>query len=208
MDNSTDSISEWLEGLKAGEAEAALKLWNRYSAELLRVAKERLGTSPRGMGDEEDVALSVFGSVFRGVAEGRFGNISNRDELWWLLLTITNRKSVDHIRRETAQKRLHRAEQAGGRHAATAVSARLSLNDLVCSSPTPDFLAALQEQYLRLLNVLRNDQVREIAVLRIEGYNVAEIAQRLAVSQRAVERKLQLIRAQWRRELFHPDLGP
>jgi RNA polymerase sigma factor (sigma-70 family) len=208
MDNSTDSISEWLERLKAGEAEAAQKLWNRYSEELLRVAKQRLGTSPRGMGDEEDVALSVFGSVFRGVAEGRFDNISNRDELWWLLLTITNRKSVDHIRRETAQKRLHRTGQPGRRHGAySAVSARLSLNDLVGSSPTPNFLVALQEQYLRLLEMLRNDQLREIAVLRIEGYNVAEIAQKLAISQRALERKLQLIRAQWKRELFDSDLA-
>lgn len=206
MDNSIDSISEWLVGLKAGEAEAAQKLWDRYSQELLRVAKQRLGASPRRMGDEEDVALSVFGSVFRGVAEGRFENISNRDELWWLLLTITNRKSVNHIRRETAQKRFDRAEQPG-HGARRAVSARFSLNDLVCSSPTPDFLAALQEQYLRLLDVLRNDQLREIAILRIEGYNVAEIAHKLAISRRAVERKLQLIRAQWRRELFDPDRG-
>jgi DNA-directed RNA polymerase specialized sigma24 family protein len=55
--------------------------------------------------------------------------------------------------------------------------------------------------------MLRNDQLREIAVLRIEGYNVAEIAQKLAISQRALERKLQLIRAQWKRELFDSDLA-
>src|SRR6476620_4298388 len=105
MDNSNDSISEWLGRLKAGDVAVAQNLWNRYSGDLLRVAKQRLGTSPRGIGDEEDVALSVFGSIFRGVAEGRFQNISTRDELWWLLLTITKRKTVDHIRRETAQKR-------------------------------------------------------------------------------------------------------
>src|SRR5215213_1038848 len=107
MDDSTDSISEWLGRLKAGELEAAQDLWNRYSEELLRIAKQRLGMSPRGMGDEEDVALSVFGSIFRGVADGRFHNISTRDELWWLLLTVTKRKTIDHIRRETAQKRHH-----------------------------------------------------------------------------------------------------
>jgi DNA-directed RNA polymerase specialized sigma24 family protein len=208
MDDSSDSISEWLGRLKAGEVEAAQKLWNRYSAELLRVAKGRLGQSPRGAADEEDVALSVFGSVFRGVAEGRFKHISTRDELWWLLLTIAKRKTVDHIRRETAQKRHPQSGRpSSGRGAGQPLSAPMSLDELVSSAPTPDFLVALEEQYLRLLDMLRNDQLREIAVLRIEGYNVAEISQKLAVGQRAVERKLQLIRVRWKRELLNSGPG-
>jgi len=204
MDNSNDSISEWLGRLKAGEVAVAQNLWNRYSEELLRVAKQRLGASPQGIGDEEDVALSVFGSIFRGVAEGRFENILNRDELWWLLLTITKRKSVDHIRRETAQKRHRRPDEPG---TDPAISPQIALNELVGSSPTPDFVVAFEEQCLRLLDMLRNDQLREIAILRIEGYNVAEIAQKLAIGMRAVERKLQLIRKKWKRELLDPDPG-
>jgi RNA polymerase sigma factor (sigma-70 family) len=204
MDTSSDSISEWLGRLKAGEVEAAQNLWNRYSDELLRVAKQRLGMSPQGIGDEEDVALSVFGSIFRGVAEGRFQNISTRDELWWLLLTIAKRKTVDHIRRETAQKR-HQPGQ--NPDAGLRVSAQISLDELVSSIPTPDFLVALEEQYVRLLEMLRNDQLREIAVLRIEGYSVAEIAEKMGVSNRAIERKLPLIRAKWKRELLEPEQG-
>jgi len=204
MDNTNDSISEWLGRLKAGEVAVAQNLWNRYSEELLRVAKQRLGASPRGIGDEEDVALSVFGSIFRGVAEGRFENILNRDELWWLLLTITKRKSVDHIRRETAQKRHRHPDEPG---TDPAISPQIALNELVGSSPTPDFVVTFEEQFLRLLHLLRNDQLREIAILRIEGYNVAEIAQKLAIGMRAVERKLQLIRKKWKRELLDPDPG-
>src|SRR5215208_4255112 len=105
MDQTADSISEWIDQLKAGEVEAAQKLWTRYSAELLRIAKQRLGKSPCGVADEEDLTLSVFDSIFRGAADGRFDQISTRDELWWLLLSITKRKAVDHIRREAAQKR-------------------------------------------------------------------------------------------------------
>ena len=56
-----------------------------------------------------------------------------------------------------------------------------SLNDLVSSGPTPDFLVALEEQYVRLLDMLRNDKLREIVVLRIEGYTVAEIAQKMKI---------------------------
>jgi RNA polymerase sigma factor (sigma-70 family) len=205
MENSQDSISEWLGRLKAGEMQAAQNLWDRYSHELLRIAKKRLGTSPRGVGDEEDVALSVFGSIFRGVADGRFHHISTRDELWWLLLTITKRKSIDHIRRETSQKRQPPSVQTDSPGAPGNGPVQISLNELVSSSPTPDFIVALEEQYARLLNMLRNDELREIAVLRIQGYNVAEIAEKLGIGQRAVERKLQLIRTKWKRELLEPE---
>lgn len=208
MDQTADSISEWLGQLKAGELEAAQKLWNRYSAKLLRIAKQRLGKSPCGVADEEDVALSVFGSVFRGAADGRFDQISTRDELWWLLLSITKRKAVDHIRREAAQKRHGVAGQIDRRRAAgVQASWPFSLDDLVSSDPTPSFLVALEEQYARLLDLLRNDQLRQIVALRIDGYTVPEISQKSNIGQRAVERKLQLIRAKWKHELLESDRG-
>ena len=168
MDASHDSISEWFGQLKAGEADAAQRLWNRYSAELLRHARQRISTSPAGMGDEEDVVLSVFGSIWRGAIEGRFTNISNRDELWWLLLGITKRKAVDHIRRETAQKRYLQTRSDSQRATPAAESDIYSLDDLVSSTPTPEFLVSLEEQYTRLLALLRDDHMREIVSLRIE----------------------------------------
>jgi RNA polymerase sigma factor (sigma-70 family) len=208
MDQAADSISEWIGGVKAGDADAAQKLWNRYSVALLRVAKQRLGGSPCGIGDEEDVALSVFQSVFRGAAEGRFDQISTRDELWWLLLTNTKRKAVDHIRREAAQKRRgNRKQQEFQRENGAPTSWPFSLDELIGSNPTPDFLVELEEQYARLLDMLRNDQLRKIAILRIEGYTVAEIAQKINIGVRAIERKLQLIRNKWKRELLEPDCG-
>ena len=78
MDQATDSISEWFGRLKAGEADAAQKLWDRYSDRLLHIAKQRLCGSPCGVADEEDVALSVFDSIFRGAADGRFEQIYAR----------------------------------------------------------------------------------------------------------------------------------
>jgi len=206
MDPTNDSISEWFGRLKAGEAEAAQRLWNRYSSDLLRFAKQRLSTSPNGMADEEDIAQSVFGSIWRGATEGRFAEVTTRDELWWLLLGITKRKAVDHIRRETAQKRRRRQEPPDLQNDVAQQPAwQFSLDDLVSSSPTPDFLVALEDQYSRLLGLLRDDRLREIAILRIEGYTVAEIADRMSIGLRAVERKLQLIRAKWKSELMTPD---
>src|SRR4051812_3426730 len=195
MDHNGDSISEWLGRLREGEAAAAQKLWDRYSSKLIRIAKQRLSKSPPGISNEDDLALSVFGSVFRGAAEGRFDRITSRDELWWLLLGITKQKSVDYLRRETALKR-------SAHHAAV----NYSLDELVASTPSPHFAAALEDEYARLLKSLPNDMLRKIAALRIEGYTAAEIAQQTSITVRAVERKLQMVRNTWKVE-FHqvPD---
>jgi DNA-directed RNA polymerase specialized sigma24 family protein len=55
-----------------------------------------------------------------------------------------------------------------------------------------------------LLGLLRDDVLRQIALLRIEGYQVEEIAATIGISTRSIERKLQLIRRAWARQLS-PD---
>jgi DNA-directed RNA polymerase specialized sigma24 family protein len=55
----------------------------------------------------------------------------------------------------------------------------------------------LDDQFQRLLGSLRDDRLREIAILRFEGYTVAEIAEKFGISTRSIERKLQLIRSEF-----------
>jgi len=143
------------------------------------------------MSNEDDLALSVFGSIFRGAAEGRFEKITTRDELWWLLLGITKQKLVNYLRRETALKR---------RKPAPLVN--YSIDNLAGSTPSPEFVVTLQDEYARLLKILPNNILRKIAALRVEGYTAPEIAQQISLSLRAVERKLQLIRNKWKTEFY------
>jgi len=44
---------------------------------------------------------------------------------------------------------------------------------------------------------LPDEQLREIAVMRMDGFLVDDIAEALDLSKRAVERRLQLIRRTW-----------
>jgi predicted DNA-binding protein (UPF0251 family) len=44
--------------------------------------------------------------------------------------------------------------------------------------------------------------MREIAVLRIEGYTIEEIATKIGIGRRAIERKLKLIRSKWKHALL------
>ncbi len=50
------------------------------------------------------------------------------------------------------------------------------------------------------LDVLRDDALRQIALLLLEGSSNEEVAARLGCSVRTVERKRDLIRRAWERE--------
>lgn len=200
---STQSVSYWIANLKQGDEEAAQELWSRYAIRLVEFARKRLGRSQKGIADEEDVAQLVFASLCRGASEGRFRDVRNRDELWWMLLTITKRKATDQLRRETAQKR------GGGKVLSeshfqarkTGLGVAWSFDQLVGRAPTPEHLAILSEQYAHLMSKLRDDRLRRIAALRIEGHTVPEIAEQLGIARRSVERKLHLIRHRWAQEI-------
>ncbi len=195
------SVTRWIAELKAGDAAAAQELWTRYQADLHRLARKMLASAPRKAADEEDVAASVFESICLGAADGRFQDLSSRDELWWLLVTITRQKAVSHVRYEVRQKR------GGGKVRSEAEMARVGegplfrLDELISETPTPEFLATMNEEQRRLLTLLRNDQLRRVAVLRIEGYTHEEIAAELGISCRSVIRKVHLIRERWAAEL-------
>jgi DNA-directed RNA polymerase specialized sigma24 family protein len=168
---------------------------------LVDIARRRLKGAPKRVADEEDIAASVFHSLCRGAAAGRFQDMKNRDDLWWVLLAITQQKVVDHVRRETAQKRGGGRTQLESNLNCWSGDTEFALDRLMSEEPTPEFLIMLQEQHERLLNLLRDECLRKIAVYRIEGFTVPEIADDLRVSTRTVERKLKLIRDNWSREL-------
>ena len=41
-----DSVTVWIDSLKAGDADAAQKLWQRYFETLVRLARDRLRGAP------------------------------------------------------------------------------------------------------------------------------------------------------------------
>ena len=99
------SVTVWIEQLKAGDAAAAAPLWQGYFRRLVGLARQMLGAAPRGVADEEDVALSAFDSFCRGAAEGRFPRLDDRDDLWQILMMLTARKALRLLRQERRHKR-------------------------------------------------------------------------------------------------------
>jgi DNA-directed RNA polymerase specialized sigma24 family protein len=186
------SVTCWLDGLRAGDPAAAQPLWDGYVRRLVGLARRRLrGAAPAAAG-AEDVALSAFDSFCRGVARGRFPRLNDRDDLWQVLVLLTARKAADLLRAERAQKR-------GGRARPLPADGGPGLSAVIGREPTPSFAAQVAEECRRRLDRL-DGELREVALLKMEGYTNAEVAAKLGRSLATVERKLKLIRRTWEEE--------
>jgi DNA-directed RNA polymerase specialized sigma24 family protein len=202
IEGTRGSVTRWIGALRSGDSdEAARRLWDRYFHRLVNLARVRLKAAARGPDDEEDVALSAFESLCRGVLEGRFARLGDRDELWRLLVTITTRKAADRIEREGRQKR------GGGRVRGEAElevpggdSTSRGLAGLAAAVPDPAFLAMMGEEIRGLFDLLPEESLRLVALLRLEGYTNEEIASSLDCAVRSVHRKLERIRLLWTRK--------
>jgi DNA-directed RNA polymerase specialized sigma24 family protein len=190
------SVTSWLDDLKAGDLDAAQKLWERYFGALVRLAHARLRTTSRVAEDEEDAALSAFDSFCAAAAEGRFPRLDDRDDLWRILVSLTSRKAVNQFRRQRWQKR-DTARVAGEAALGGADGDRAFLDRLAGPEPSPDFAALVADEWRHRLESLRDDSLRQVAVMRLEGFTNDEIAERLGCGRRTVARKLELIRRRW-----------
>lgn len=188
------SVTCLIERLKVADPEAAQQVWTRYFERLLPLARARLKQRPDSAVDPEDVLVSVFDRFFRAAGQGRFARLNDRDDLWQVLLMLTERQAASQVRRNAAAKR-------GGNLAA---SSRAAPPDALAalSDPTPgqEFVAAFNDSLSRAVRRLTEEKTREVALLRMEGYENREIAERLEISLSTVERKLRVVRAVWEEE--------
>jgi DNA-directed RNA polymerase specialized sigma24 family protein len=187
------SISRWLGWLRAGDRQAAASLWQRYFDRLVQLARGKLRDAPRRAADEEDVALSAFDSLCRGAEAGRFPKLADRDSLWRLLVVLTARKAA-HLKRDAAR------QKRGGGGWPAAGAQEPDLEQILDAGPTPELAAQMEEESQRLLDGLGDEELRAVALWKMEGYTNEEIARRLSCGLRSVGRKLRVIRAIWAQE--------
>ena len=187
------SVTSWVEMLKAGHDEAARKLWERYCRLLVSYARQRLVSAPKRAADEEDAALNAFDSFCRGVKNDRFPGLNDRNDLRYALLLLVARKVAHQIRDENRKKK------GGGKGIHTDHEV---LGQLIDHEPTPEQAVLMADEWERLLDKLRNSELRSIALWQVEGYTVDQIAEKLDRSPRTVANRLKEIRDCWNSELM------
>jgi DNA-directed RNA polymerase specialized sigma24 family protein len=140
----------------------------------------------------------VFRCLCTGAQHGRLAEISDRGDLWRVLVTMTMRKTIDQQRRLAGKKR------GAGKVRGESVFLRKSgeeaspgLQQFGDGLPTPQMLAIIEEEGQRLMQSLEDKKLRQIAIWKLESYTNDEIAEKLQLTTRSVERKLQRIREIW-----------
>lgn len=197
--DASDDVTGWMLRLADGSETAARLLWEKYFNRLVRFVRTRFSDLPRRTADEEDFVLSAMDSFCQGLQKGQFRALTNRDDLWKLLVTITARKTRAERRRHRAVKRGQgrvRGESVFGQ-AGRAADEDRGIGEILGSEPTPELACMLAEQCRTLLDELKDETLRQIALYRLEGYSAAEIAAKLGCVRRTVERKLERIRGKW-----------
>lgn len=179
-----DNISVWLEQLKQGDRGNVGPLLDRYFQRLVSLASARLRGQAQLDGYEEDVALSAFKSLCLGAEKGRYPDLQDRDQLWRLMAVITIRKTIDLQRRK-------RRDQPTDQEL---------LQECLGREPSPDDVHEMSDQVRQLLDQLPSDELRTIALWKVEGLTNEEVAERLDCVVRTVERKLHQIRQTWQSE--------
>jgi RNA polymerase sigma factor (sigma-70 family) len=197
------SVTRCIAQFKAGEKNAFDKIWEHYFAALVKIARRMLSARAHGgAADEEDIVQNALWSVCQGLPRNQsYSTVDSRETLWPILVAITKYKVTDHFRREGAQKRgagrvFNELPAGTGSEESDSSSGGLA-NILADEAPTADDLVAMSEQLTHLLGLLHHEDLRQIAQLHIEGWKNAEIADKLGISLRSVERKLALVRDTW-----------
>lgn len=190
-------IGDW----RAGQPKAANKLWERYFTEVVRLARRRLDRMPRAVADEEDWAASVLETILVERGEGtsptvarKIDEMIHRGDLKQVFVMLTAEKIKAMIDRHFSQR------QGGGK-----VSGGEDL-DQGCPlqarwEPSPEVAAIVAEEIERSLKLLGDETLRTIAERTWDGFTTQEIAAELKVVPETIQRKLNLIRAKWRKGL-------
>jgi DNA-directed RNA polymerase specialized sigma24 family protein len=195
---SQGSVTRWIGAYGTGRTVDARLVWDRYFARLVGLARRIFGKAglPRVVADEEDAAVGALASFCAGLRQGRFLDLKGRHELSRLLRQITKYKALKLGQRERRDKR------GGGRVLTEADLAGTNtehgaLDQVASPHHSPESVLMHDEEARRLLDLLGDETLRQIARWRLEGYSIKEIAQRLGRSQSLVRLKLVVIGRKW-----------
>jgi RNA polymerase sigma factor (sigma-70 family) len=196
---SSHSITVWLERLRAQDPQAAGVLLERFFEQMLDVARQRLRGSDRRVADEEDAVVVAFERFLHGARNGRFPCLSDRNDLWSILFTLTENAALKQ------RRDLRRLKRGGGavRGDSPLATPGGGAIDVLDDALTPQRAAEVEETLQLLLAELGDPSLRQIALWRMEGFSNAEIAGKLDCAVVTVERRLQRIRAIWQQ--FDPE---
>ncbi|MBL8871883.1 MAG: hypothetical protein JNK90_19060 [Planctomycetaceae bacterium] len=192
------SITLWLDRLRNQEDSIAQNaLWQQFATRVLSLARAKLRYHRTKIADEDDVANSVFEALFTGVASGGFPNLNNRDDLWGLLIRLTENKAIDLIRYENRKRRIAKPNGAGPLDKREENDVQNDLSNFPDKRLTAEEELQFAETCSLLLARLEDPVLIAIAQFKLEGHSNTAISEFISRPLRTVERKIAMIRSIW-----------
>ena len=194
MEAGSGSVSGWIEMIRLGNDEAVRPLLERYFQRLASFADRKLRSGIRTTDDGEDIASHALQSVVRRIALGSYPELSDRNNLWLLLMVAAQRRVIDGQRKEIRWQQNFAPVQ-------TVTDLMQALNvDLEFAGDRDGKHQAFEliEFWDHMLSKLFDQLHREVAKRKLEGYNNREIATQLQLTPKKVDRIVQSILERWR----------
>jgi RNA polymerase sigma-70 factor (ECF subfamily) len=179
----SNSFAEFLARLKTGDDAAARELFERFTHQLIGLARGRLHDGLRHKVDPEDVVQSAYKSFFLRYGAGKLEAV-NWDSLWGLLTLITVRKCAERASYHRAECR-DAAREVSAPAQARGREEEASWLEPFGREPTPLEAAVLGETVDQLLLGMDEDD-RPVVELSLQGYTTREISERLGRAERTV----------------------
>jgi RNA polymerase sigma-70 factor, ECF subfamily len=191
--------SELLRRWQGGDESAAEILFRRDFSRSHALVQRRLSQRLTARLDAEDVVQSAFRSLFVGTRDGRYV-LNKGGDLWRLLAAITINKVRHEERRHSAGKRALALEQLPS----SAPEEGSDYAAWLAHDPTPEEAATMADEVQALLHPLHDGQ-RRIVELRLQGYTLDEIAEKVRLSQRTVRRTMERVKSHLEQRLRRGD---
>lgn len=194
-DKQTGSVTAWIEGLKdiTNSPDAQRKILKRFEERLTRYARRKLSGIHCSLEGPDDIACIAFQNFFEKSPED-FESLSNRNDLWKILCTIAARRAFDALRKHGALKNGGNQLVNESSLGASDSEKQLTFDQFPSGQEPPDFGVILADEIEYRLDGLRDEQQRQAAIFKMQGLKNCEIANKLSISLRGVERKLGIIR--------------
>lgn len=162
-------------------------LWNRFSGQMTGFARSTLFNQHQRYYDADEIVNSAFASVVMKLWNNELEEVRTRNDLWRMLMLALRHKHSNK------RKQINSLKRGSGKVLGDAAITSEEPADRL----TPADQVELNHDFGELLDSLPDELSKKIALLRIAGNSVPEIAEELNQPIRNIERKLFFVRKIW-----------
>lgn len=201
-ENGQGSVTRWITEMRQGDPDAVRRLVERYFGKLRKLSQERIQRGTPILEDGEDIAIQVLTSVCKKVEQGKYPDLQNRDDLWYLMIFIAHRMVIDRRRSRKKHSLQTPGEEELSPKEQTLEGALETIDNemdsFIAEDSESDFqLLEIIDCWQEMIRQIKDPVAKEVAKLKLEGHSNREIAEILRIVPRTVERKSQIIEQRW-----------